>query len=369
MFCTNCGTKNADGAKFCTGCGAPLMPSASVSSNQQRQAPVPQPVQRAQAAPIIEERPPSRPAPPASEQPKRKKWKARVIIPIVAAVVVIAAVAVAAVFTNGFGLLGPVGTPVKETVNDYSWEELSKISAQISACGSQEEALEIAKSYNLTNPDGTLDGTQVKQIELTDGTTTEVQILGFYHDDKSDGSGKAGISFIFKDAVDQHAMNSSGTTEGGWANSEMRAWMNNELIFLLPEDLQSQITAVNKLTNSVGFTADPSSVTTTSDKLWLLSQIEIVGPSDGRNPAYVGALDTEGSPDQLFLNNNIFRGNPSPLLQKKSSSSTGVSPIWWWQRSSAADFATNFFCTTDAGEGFLAAEANAQLYVAPGFCI
>ena len=25
MFCTNCGQENKDGAKFCTGCGAPLV--------------------------------------------------------------------------------------------------------------------------------------------------------------------------------------------------------------------------------------------------------------------------------------------------------------------------------------------------------
>ena len=27
MFCPKCGTKNVDGAKFCTGCGAPLGPA------------------------------------------------------------------------------------------------------------------------------------------------------------------------------------------------------------------------------------------------------------------------------------------------------------------------------------------------------
>lgn len=367
MFCTNCGAKNADGAKFCTGCGAPLMPSASVSNSQQ-QAPAPRPVRQAQTSPVVEQQASARPIPPAPEppQPRRKKSKARVVIPVLAAVIIVVAVSVAAVFTNGFGLFG---VPVRATVNDYSWEELSRISAQISACNSQEEALEVAKSYNLTNPDGTLDGTQVKQIELTDGTTTEVQILGFYHDDKSDESGKAGISFMFADTIGQHAMNSNGTTEGGWASSEMRTWMNSELIALLPEDLQSQIVAVDKLTNSVGFTADPSSVIPTSDKLWLLSQKEIVGPSDGTNPSYFGALDAEGSQYQVFSDSDAFRGNPLPLLQKKSANTTGVSPIWWWQRSSAADFATNFFCTTDAGDGFAAAEANAQLYVSPGFCL
>lgn len=367
MFCTNCGTKNADGAKFCTGCGAPLTPSSSVN-NQQRQAPAPQPVPQAQAASTIEKRSPFRPTPPAPEQsqPKRKKSKARVVIPVVAAVIVVAAVAVATVLTNGFGLLG---VPVRATVNDYSWEELSKISAQISACSSREEALEVAKSYNLTNPDGTLDGTQVKQVELTDGTTAEVQILGFYHDDKSDGSGKTGISFIFKDAIAQHVMNSNGTTEGGWANSEMRAWMNSELIALLPDDLRSQIAAVDKLTNSVGFTGDQNSVTASSDSLWLLSQIEIEGPSDGSNSAYFGALDCEGEQYQLYANCGAARNVPLPTLQKTLAPAPGISAVPWWQRSSAADVAANFYYTSEGGEAFCGGAASNAFGVVPGFCI
>ena len=367
MFCTNCGTKNADGAKFCTGCGAPLMPSASVSNNQQ-QAPAPQPARRVQEAPIVEGQPPIQSNSSVAEQPrpKRKKSKARVVIPVLAAVIIVAAVTVAGIFTNGFGLLG---VPVRATVNDYSWEELSKISAQISACGSQEEAIEVAKSYNLTNPDGTLDGTQVKQLELADGTTTEVQILGFYHDDKSDGSGKAGISFVFRDAIGQHVMNSNGTTEGGWANCEMRAWMNSDLIALLPEDLQSRIVPVNKLTNSVGFTGDPNSVTASSDSLWLLSQIEIEGPSDGSNSAYFGALDCEGSQYQLYANCGAARNVPLPTLQKTLATAPGISAVPWWQRSSAADVAANFYYTSEGGEAFRGGAASNAFGVAPGFCI
>lgn len=367
MFCTNCGTKNADGAKFCTGCGAPLMPSTNVNNSQQ-QVPAPQPARRIQEAPIVEGQPPIQSNSSVAEQPrpKRKKSKARAVIPVLAAVIILAAVAVAAVFTKGFGL---PGIPVKATVNDYSWEELSKISAQISACNSQEEALEVAKSYNLTNPDGTLDGTQVKQIELTDGTTTEVQILGFYHDDKSDGSGKAGISFIFKDAVAQHVMNSNGTTEGGWANSEMRAWMNSELIALLPDDLRSQIVDVDKLTNSVGFTADQGSVTATSDGLWLLSQAEVEGISDGTNPMYFGALDIEGTQYQLFLNCSVSRESSSPLLRKSAAQEVDSAPVAWWQRSAAADSPNNFFYSSATGEGIYGSSANSVLYVVPAFSI
>ncbi len=366
MFCTNCGAKNADGAKFCTGCGAPLMPSTDVNNNQQ-QASVPQPARRVQEAPTVGEQPPIQSDSSVTEQPqpKRKKSKARVVIPALAAVIIIAAVAVAAVFTNGFGLLG---VPVRATVNDYSWEELSKISAQISACESQEEALEIAKSYNLTNPDGTLDGTQVKQVELTDGTTTEVQILGFYHDDKSDGSGKAGISFIFSDGVALRGMNSTATTAGGWEQSEARTWLNSDFLEALPADLRSFVVPVNKMTNNAGATADPTAVAATSDSLWLLSHDEIVGSSNGSYPGYAEALDAEGAQYQLFANCNVSWSNSGIILIRSLSSNPGGQSAAWWQRSPSPS-SNEFIATNEGGATLVGASPESQLAVVPAFCL
>lgn len=366
MFCTNCGAKNADGAKFCTGCGAPLMPPASVNNDPQ-QSPAPQQAQRIQEAPIVEERPPAQPDSSSAEQPqpKRKKSKARVIVPVLAAVIIVAAATVAAAFTNGFGLLD---VPVRATVNDYSWEELSKISAQISACNSREEALEVAKSYNLTNPDGTLDGTQAKRVELADGTTAEVQILGFYHDDKSDGSGKAGISFIFSGGVALHEMNSTATTTGGWEQSGARAWLDSDFVETLPADLCSFVVPVNKMTNNVGITADSTAVTTTSDSFWLLSHDEIVGPTDGFNPSYAAALDAEGTQYQLFANCGVSWSTSATILIKSLETSPGGQQMSWWQRSPAPDV-NQFIVKSDAGAVLAGASPETQLMIVPGFCV
>ena len=366
MFCTNCGTKNADGAKFCTGCGAPLMPSASVSNNQQ-QAPASQPARRVQEAPIVEGQPPIQSNSSVAEQPrpKRKKSKARVVIPVLAAVFIVAAVAVAAVLTNGFGLLG---VPVRATVSDYSWEELSEISAQISACSSQEEALDVAKSYNLTNPDGTLDGTQVKQIELADGTTTEVQILGFYHDDKSDGSGKAGISFIFSDGVALRGMNLTASTVGGWEQSEARAWLNSDFLNKLPADLRSCIVPVNKMTNNSGITSNPDAVTMTSDNLWLLSHNEIVGPLDNPASGYAEALDAEGAQFQLFINCGVSWTDSDSILIRSLLSDADDQPVSWWQRSPSPSI-DGFVCTNALGETSVEASSEVSLLIVPCFSI
>lgn len=58
MFCRKCGTKNADGARFCVNCGAELEPPAIAS---QPEAPVPPQATAPQAGPV----PPVGPVPPA----------------------------------------------------------------------------------------------------------------------------------------------------------------------------------------------------------------------------------------------------------------------------------------------------------------
>ena len=129
-------------------------------------------------------------------------------------------------------------------------------------------------------------GTQKKVFLRTDCTSATVQIAGFLHDDKT-GGGKAGITFIFKDAIAEHDMNPdrnpygpgtfTGSNAGGWEGSAMRSWLSTEGISMLPSDLTDKIVAVDKKTNNVGRTADVSSVTTTSDEFWLFSRAEVYG--------------------------------------------------------------------------------------------
>ena len=106
------------------------------------------------------------------------------------------------------------GAAVKSAVEAYTWDELSRISAEIGAAGDEAAAIEVAKKYNLCTPEGKLDGTQVKSVALADGTQTTVQIVGFAHDDKTAG-GKAGITFIFGICVGEAPMSSTDTNAGG----------------------------------------------------------------------------------------------------------------------------------------------------------
>ena len=68
-------------------------------------------------------------------------------------------------------------------------------------------------------------------------------------------------------------MNSSNTNEGGWKNSEIRTYVNNDVCNALPSDLQAVIKEVNKVSDNGN--RDKTTLNTTKDKLFLLSFEEV----------------------------------------------------------------------------------------------
>ncbi len=339
MFCPKCGTPNPDGAKFCKGCGQPLPQQASVPV--QSVGGTPQPLNSVTDAGT-----------------KAATHRLKVGLPIAIVVAAVAIVAVAAIATGGFGLMGPA---VKSSVNDYSWEELQTISDKIAKASSDDEGLKIAEKYHLCTADGKLDGTQTKDVTLTNGTQAAVQIAGFRHDDRSDGSGKAGITFIFKDAIAEQPMNSSDTNSGGWQSSQMRSWLASSGMGLLPDELRKEIVSVRKLTNNTGKTENASAVTVTDDSLWLLSYNELGGNS-GEWGRYSSVMQSEGTAYQLFRDSSDADSMRTKHYQSRSCT--------WWGRSpdpsTAALFVRVYSDGHPDGYDYFASDSCG---VVPGFCI
>lgn len=110
---------------------------------------------------------------------------------------------------------------------------------------------------------------------LINGTEYQIDIIGKGHDDYADGSGKAPLTFQLHDCYgEQKNMNSSNTNAGGWTSCAMRSTHLPAILALMPTEVQNGIRAVNKLT-SAG--SQSSTINTTADKLFLLSEIEIFG--------------------------------------------------------------------------------------------
>ncbi|MBO4352495.1 MAG: hypothetical protein J5818_03255 [Eggerthellaceae bacterium] len=269
------------------------------------------------------------------------------------------------------------GTTVKESMSKYSWAELSAISTEISEAESDAAGREIATEYNLLNSSGKID-TSTKEVRLSDGTDAHVMLAGIRHDDLSSG-GKAGLTFVFTDAPIAHAMNGSASNDGGWEKSEMREWLNEDFAGMLPSDLKGAIKAVNKKTNNSAYTS-PGSVSSTSDKLWLLSLVEIggsVSPNDivGGSGIPAATYNAEGKQYQVFSEMKVSGNDDNAKLERTFTGSDGNGivmsgePCSWWQRSLSMTWTSGFAAVDAEGNPLNAWITDYELGVVPGFSL
>lgn len=194
-----------------------------------------------------------------------------------------------------------------------------------------------------------------KTIELTTGEQVTLVILGFNHDDLTSG-GKAGMSIGMKNLLaTQYAMNSSRTNVGGWDQSKMRTETMQTLLSQLPSYLQAVIKNVDKKATAG---SEPTTITTSSDKLFLFSKVEIDGTTEA------GYAD-EG--EQYEYWKTIKDGTVIADKKKYLSNGSG-SASNWWLRSPSVGSDTLFLCITSAGYGFTGG-ANLDYGVSFGFCV
>lgn len=107
------------------------------------------------------------------------------------------------------------------------------------------------------------------------GTDYQIDIIGKNHDDYADGSGKAPLTFQLHDCyADEKRMNDTITNEGGWESSAMRSTHLPAILALMPTEVQNGLREVSKLTAA---SEQNSTIKTTADKLFLLSESEIFG--------------------------------------------------------------------------------------------
>ena len=214
----------------------------------------------------------------------------------------------------------------------YSWYEIATIS----------EAGEASNYFQIGDE---------KIFTLTNGETYTAQIIGIEHDDLADNSGKAGITFQFKELMTtKRQMNSSKTNAGSWKSSKMRNYVNNELYNMLPVDLQASIKSVTK--HTVEGNAS-TKIITTEDKLFLLSRIEVYN-------ACFGDYD-EGRQYAYYVNSSNYYKKINDTISE------------WWLRSPYIhndSYLHNMFSVVDdTSSNWIRFYANDYTGVAPAFCI
>lgn len=154
---------------------------------------------------------------------------------------------------------------------------------------------------------------------------------------------------VMKDCMGQmHEMNDCATNKGGWKDSAMRKFLNEDVLPRLPEELQAMI-----VPRTIRQKIDGEEVQT-QDKLWVPSFTEMFGAEAAAEwaPCDLG--------DEQF---ELFASERSRVKEVP-----GRGTWWYWLRSPYASNST-VFCVVDSSGAANNDYASSAIGVAFGFCI
>lgn len=293
---------------------------------------------------------------------------------VVAAVAGLGAIGAA---THGFGIPDYLDG-IRGSLDDYTWDQLQEISLKIKAARSNAEARKIAKRHHLLDDDGHIPYPCTKRVTLTNGLEVGAQLVGIRHDELLDGTGKAGLTFMFDAGIAERDA-AAQPLSAGWADCELREWLDGDGLKLLPNELRALIKSVKKISNNVGAARSASCLSELPATLWLPAMVELCGnqPPESFTEDFHYLADIyngEGKEYQLFreLKVSPYTTNETLVRQWKGKD------VCWWERTASPD--------TSESEGTLymnrvghdgdvftyatpAEKPNKLTCVIPGFCI
>ena len=134
-------------------------------------------------------------------------------------------------------------------------------------------------------------------------------------------------------------MNPTSTNKGGWLNSQMKTFINNDIYNSLPQELKSVI--ITTKTVSGHGSEDTNNFTSPEDKLYLLAPKEIY--SDWSNQ-YDKARDKTRQLDYYKIK-GVTTSNKNGAIKKNSEGTDD----WWWLRSAYSISDGNFYIVYSYG--------------------
>ena len=153
------------------------------------------------------------------------------------------------------------------TFANNSPDQISKVSAIISYNNMTSAEVETNFGWKLGD---------TISYKLSTGENIAMRIIGFNHDTKSDGSGKAGITLDMTGRIAFSTINNENTNAGGYPASVLRNTKLPTIKATLPQEWQDVIKHVDKQSAN-GSSSNYTEVLTTSEDLFLLSEMELQG--------------------------------------------------------------------------------------------
>ena len=250
------------------------------------------------------------------------------------------------------------------TLNDYSWEKISAVSAS----GDAKNLFSVGDTKSIVL-NGTVGETTFSNVKI------DAYILGINHNAEVEGNNRIHFCIgkvdnktigLVDNQYGQYPMPSSGYFSmsygdndiniGGWDACYMRnsvmQWIKNAL----PTDLQNVLKTVTKYTDNTGGNSDSlSNVTATTETICLEAEFEVHGTR-----TYANRYEQNKQQQYDYYKN----GNSKVRYKYNSTSDTA----WWWNRSPHFNSSDCFcFVTTEGTAGFY--NSRGRYAIAPCFYV
>jgi hypothetical protein len=175
-----------------------------------------------------------------------------------------------------------------------------------------------------------------KELDLGALGVIHMQLAGFELDERTDG-GKAATTWIAVELLPEgHVMNKYGYNEGGWRDSEVRAYLQDTVYKAVPDAVRDRLVQVTKTQHNI-IKGEQS----TDDLIWIPDKDEVLGD------------------DSLYY--GLFRNTNENRIKRQNGSAS-----WWWLRSANIN---NYFCGVNFNGNYYTSSANGSGGVALGFCL
>ena len=234
------------------------------------------------------------------------------------------------------------------TLNDYSWTEISAVSAS----GDAANLFSVGDTKSIVL-NGTVGNTTFSNVKI------DAYILGINHNASVEGNNRIHFCIgkvnnktvgLVDSKYGQYPMTSSGyfsmsygnddTNSGGWEGCYMRSTIMSAIKDALPTDLRNVLKTVTKYTDNTGGGSNSSSnVTATTETICLEAEFEVHGTRK-----YANSYEQNSQKQYDYYKN----GNSKVRYKYNDTNSA----VYWWNRSPYSGDSSDFcFVRTSGSAG------------------
>lgn len=216
----------------------------------------------------------------------------------------------------------------------YDAEALATIGEDLSKNGENSIYYKQFHDYMTVGVDNTTGQGDKRGIIRTSKGNVEFRLIGINHDDRADGNGKAGLTFLATDSsvIPTHRMKKNyNIFYGGWRDSDLRNDLNDkkgDIWEIMPDSFKQHVVPVIKQSSTNMY--DNMQTNATAEKLTLLSYKELVDQSYWGNDT---SFNQEGTQYEFFKGKVTRNYSFNDVLNRYNWKTADG---WKWERSASS---------------------------------